>query len=186
MHPMSFHEGAIPGRAAQARNGRSRNIVRRGRVVDRIPKSRSKPGAVRTMLGYNLEIQFVEVEQPDKTFAAESFVPHTRIRQRHPAIGQEGCRRLSEHGIETHAIGSQLANVERVAASNESAVRVAAVQHVRIAIGRTQHRHRKTSAVVSRVAQPFHTNLVVAELAENIAVADRNEMVEVVSATTGG
>src|SRR6266567_562432 len=78
MHPVGLYECAIPCGTAEAGNGCSRNVIRGAGIVNRIPKARSKPWAVGPMLGHNLKIQFVEIEQPNKTFAAESLVSDPR------------------------------------------------------------------------------------------------------------
>src|SRR5947207_9075703 len=73
-----------------------------------------------------------------------------------------------------------------MAAINESAIGVAAIGYIRIAIRGTQDGDRKTSTVVDRMPHPLHANLVITELSENISVSDRNEVVDVVPTAASG
>src|SRR3954470_10164941 len=138
MHPMGFYERAIPCGTAESSQDSRWIVVQPGDTIDHITISCTEPLAIRSVLGNNLKIQFAEVEETYKTFAAESLVanPGTRNRNGRPTarVCKETCRCLSSHDVEAHAIGSQPANLEGMAAANESTIGVTAVWHVRIAV----------------------------------------------------
>ena len=79
-----------------------------------------------------------------------------------------------------------LSRIESLAGGKEPGVRIGTVDQARGAIGRTEQSRRVAGTVVVGVTHQFHAQLVVTDLTEDVAIADRDEVVELVDAAVTG
>src|SRR5262249_1020273 len=105
--------------------------------------------------------------------------------------GNTGCRQkggwsLPNHGVSADPLDSELAGTEGLAPRKEGRVGVPAVLQIDVAVSGTEHRRRQPRPPVEGVAHPFGAELVVADLAKDIAVVDGNEMEKLISSAAGG
>src|SRR5882762_1922827 len=153
---MRLDENAIPGWIARTGGEhRTRCVVERGHPIDQIAIALAKPGAVRSMLSDNLDIEVLpKIKLPHETFATVTLVSGSRTGNRRPAIGEPTRRGFADHGVEADALHTQLAGIECLTGSKESGIRIGAVGEPRLAVIRTDQRGGVARAIVVRV--PHH------------------------------
>src|SRR5882672_10677506 len=134
------------------------------------------------MLSKDLYVKLgAEVKQSFEINPAEALVADAGAGQGNAAAGKVGSRRLSEHGVSAHALDSQLAHTEGVAARNKSGVGILAVRQIHIAIDGVDNGNGKASPVVVGMSHPLDAELVVPELCEDVSVPDRDKVEELVA-----
>ena len=101
------------------------------------PSGGTEVGVVRTVLGYDLEIQLAEIEDSVEADSTEALVSEASARDGQPARRQGVGRCLPDHGVEADALGSEFADIKGLTSRKESGVGIASRQ-VHIAIGRAQ------------------------------------------------
>src|ERR1700722_3664627 len=138
---------------------------------------------VRAVLGYDLKVQFLQIKNSGKPFATEGLVPEPTARDWCPSRGQKTCRHLSNHGIEADALGPKAAHIEGLTPRKEPTIGIA-VEQVDVAIARAEQCGGNSRAVVRRMAHPFQSKLVVADLPEDVVVPHRNEVIELETTAT--
>src|ERR1700733_1075641 len=135
------------------------------------------------MLRDHLNVEmWTEVELPDEALAAEALIADSRAPKGNLAGSQIVGGRLSYHGVEPDALDSQLAGIKSLAPGKEPGIGVGSGRQVHVAITRAEKCARVAGTVVRAVAHHFQTELVVAHLAEDVAIAHRDEVVELVDA----
>src|SRR6185437_8767183 len=138
LHPVGFNECSIPGRTAETGGERRAGcVIKGGWIVYRVAESRAEPWAVRSVLGHDLKIEPVEIEEPNESFATVTLVPNSRVGQGHTAIGEEGRGGLADHSVETYPVGSEFSDIKSLTAGKERAIGIAAVRKVGVAVGGT-------------------------------------------------
>src|SRR6476646_6134275 len=137
LHPVGFNECSIPGRTTETGGERVYRKIGCAGVIYWIAESRAEPWAVRSVLGHDLKIEPVEIEEPNESFATVTLVPNSRVGQGHTAIGEEGRGGLADHSVETYPVGSELSDIKSLTAGKERAIGIAAVRKVGVAVGGT-------------------------------------------------
>src|SRR5438270_73382 len=139
---MSLDEGAVPYGIPRSGRKNACGVVLSGGVAsaaDDVTVTGAKPGAIRSVLGEDLEVQMAaEVEKPFEADPAKALIADSRTRDRHPAAGQICSRGHAVHGVPADTLHSEFAGAERLTAGEKRGVRILAVGQVNIPVGRTE------------------------------------------------
>src|SRR5271166_2210973 len=198
-----LEQDTIPDWASRSRwKGRSRHVVRRaagsgaragcGSAAiavreDGVTVTLPEPWAIGAVLGDDLKVEVrAEVELPHETFAAEALIADSRTSDGNSAGGEIVGRRLADHGVEADAFYSELAGVKSLASGKEAGVGIRSCSEIYIAISRTEKGGGVSRTIVPAVAHHLEAELVVAHLAEDVAITHRNEVVELIDASVPG
>ena len=185
---VGFDESSVPCGIAGSRWQRVGTVIvgrtRRG-PVDDVAKTRAEPGIIRSVLGKDLKVEMrSEIEQTLESYSAETLVARTRTRDGNAYVRQIGGWSLAHHRVPTEALHAEFSCAEGLAAGEECRVGVPPVGHVRISVGRTEYRRGQPRTVIERVAHPLHADLVVSDLAKNVAIVNRDEVEQLVAPAT--
>src|SRR5271168_2362960 len=124
-----------------------------------------------------------KVELSDEAFTAIGLVLCSRTADRSAAGGEVSRRSFACHHVEAHAVHSEPANIESLTGGDERRVGLLAVWQPYLAVVRAQQRNGIAGSVVDGVSEDFDAELVVSYLPEDVAVACRYEVIELVDAT---
>src|ERR1700722_4820121 len=198
VYVMSLQSNSVPtGRLRASRKSRARHVVRgtsksgtragcsRASIAvtqDGIAVTLAEPDIVRTVLRHHLQVNVLtEVELSDKALSAEALVADSRAAQWDSGRGQIIGRRISDHGIEPDALHSQLARVKSLTGGKKAGIGVRPRTQIDVSVTRTEQGRGNTRAVVGGVTHVLDTELVIADLPEDVAIIHRDEVVGLVN-----
>ena len=104
---------------------------------------------------------------------------------RYSTIGQKSGGSLTGHCVKANPFYSEFAGIKRLAGRDKGGIGIA-VRQVHIAIVGTEDRCGDSGAVVPRMPHIFEAKLVIADLAEDVGVTLRDEMVGLVHPRDAG
>src|ERR1700730_275960 len=127
-----------------------------------------------------------EIELSNEAFTTEGLVADPSARcERRTAGSNPGGRGLTDHGVEADSLHSQFTRIECLAGSNERRISVA-VGQANLAVLRTEERDGIARAIIPGVAHQLGAELIVSHLPEDVPVALRPEVIELVDTAVSG